>query len=107
MSPSTRGVRRPRKKSTQNFSCPPFSHAHADESTSLIYRHPCYHGRPMYIRSKDEAMTAMGAILELEGRSAQIIQATVKLALCLDPEARAFMVDVQAAVIEGGLDGLR
>lgn len=61
----------------------------------------------MYIRSKAEAMDAMGGILDLPERPAQIIQATVKLALCIDPEARAFMVDVQAAVIEGGLDGLR
>lgn len=61
----------------------------------------------MYIRSKSEAMDAMGAILELPGRPAQIIQATVKLAVCLDPEARMFMVDVQAALIEGGLDALR
>lgn len=61
----------------------------------------------MYIRSKTEAMDAMGAILEIQGRSAQIIQATVKLAVCLDPEARDFMVLVQAALIEGGLDALR
>jgi len=61
----------------------------------------------MYIRSKAEAMDAMGAILDLPGRPAQIIQATVKLALCLDIEARSFMVDVQAALIEGGLDALR
>jgi hypothetical protein len=61
----------------------------------------------MYIRSKAEAMDAMGAILELPGRSAQIIQATVKVALCLDIEARAFLVDVQAALIEGGLEALR
>lgn len=61
----------------------------------------------MYIRSKSEAMDAMGAILELPTRPAQIIQATVKVALCLDVEARAFMVDVQAALIEGGLEGLK
>jgi hypothetical protein len=61
----------------------------------------------MYIRSKAEAMDAMGAILELPTRPAQIIQATVKLALCIDVEARALMVDVQAALIEGGLEGLR
>jgi hypothetical protein len=61
----------------------------------------------MYIRSKAEAMDAMGAILELQGRPARIIQATVKLAVCVDIEARAFMVDVQAALIEGGLDALR
>src|SRR5437762_5438001 len=61
----------------------------------------------MYIRSKSEAMDAMGAILELPGRPAQIIQATVKIALCLDLEARSFMVDVQAALIEGGLEALK
>jgi len=61
----------------------------------------------MYIRSKAEAMDAMGAILELPGRPAQIIQATVKLAVCVDSEARDFMVLVQAALIEGGLDALR
>jgi len=61
----------------------------------------------MYIRSKAEALDAMGAILDLPTRPAQIIQATVKLALCTDLEARLFMVDVQAALIEGGLEGLR
>ena len=61
----------------------------------------------MYIRSKAEAMDAMGVILELDTRKAQIIQATVKLALCIVPDARAFMVDVQAAIIEGGLEGLK
>jgi len=61
----------------------------------------------MYIRSKAEAMDAMGAILEIQGRSAQIVQATVKLAVCIDPDARDFMVLVQAALIEGGLDALR
>ena len=61
----------------------------------------------MYIRSTAEAMDAMGAILELPTRQSQIIQATVKIALCLDREARAFMVDVQAALIEGGLEGLK
>ena len=61
----------------------------------------------MYIRSRDEAMGALSAILELPGRSQQIVQATVKVAMCLDPDARAFMLDVQAAIIEGGLDALR
>src|SRR5436190_16997958 len=61
----------------------------------------------MYIRSKAEALDALGAILDLPTRPAQIIQATVKLALCIDVEARALMVDVQAALIEGGLEGLR
>src|ERR1051325_2201602 len=61
----------------------------------------------MYIRSKAEAMDAMGAILELPGRSAQIIQATVKVRLCLALEARIFMLDLQAALIDGALEGLK
>ncbi len=61
----------------------------------------------MYIRSKDEAMAALAEILDLEGRSQQIVQATVKVALCLELEARRFMLDVQAGVIEGGLDAFR
>ena len=61
----------------------------------------------MYIRSKAEAMDALAAILELPGRPAQIIQATVQVALCLDLEARIFLLDVQATLIEGGLDALR
>src|SRR5437016_6104436 len=63
--------------------------------------------RVMYIRTREEAMGALSEILELPGRPQQIIQATVKVAMCLDPDARAFMLDVQAAIIEGGLDALR
>jgi hypothetical protein len=63
--------------------------------------------RIMYIRSREEAMGAMSAILELSGRPQQIVEATVKVALCLDPDARSFMLDVQATIIEGGLDALR
>ena len=61
----------------------------------------------MYIRSKAEAMDALAAILDLPGRPAQIIQATVKVALCLDLEARIFLLDVQATLIEGGLEALK
>jgi hypothetical protein len=61
----------------------------------------------MYIRSRDEALAAMSEILELPERPAQIVQATVKVALCLNAEARGLMLDVQAAIIEGGLDALR
>ncbi len=61
----------------------------------------------MYIRSKEEALGAMAAILELQGRPAQIVQATVQVAVCLELEARALMLDLQAAVIDGGLDAFR
>jgi hypothetical protein len=63
--------------------------------------------RAMYIRSRDEAMGAMSAILEIPGRPQQIVQATVQVAMCLDPDARSFMLDVQAAILSGGLDALR
>jgi len=52
-------------------------------------------------------MEALSAILGLPGRPQQIVEATVKVALCLDPGARSFMLDVQAAIIEGGLEALR
>ncbi len=61
----------------------------------------------MYIRTREEALDAMARILELPARPAQIVQATVQVALCVDPDARRLMVDVQAAIIEGGLDALR
>ena len=61
----------------------------------------------MYIRSRDEALDALGAILELPERRAQIVQSTVKVALCMTPEARTFMLDVQAGILSGGLDALR
>jgi hypothetical protein len=61
----------------------------------------------VYIRTRDEAMDALGAILELPERRAQIVQSTVKVALCMNPEARSFMLDVQAGILSGGLDALR
>lgn len=61
----------------------------------------------MFIRTKDEALEELAAILDLPERRAQIVQATVKVAACLTPEARTFMLDVQAGIIEGGLDALR
>ena len=61
----------------------------------------------MYIRTRDDAMDALGAILELPERRSQIVQSTVKVALCMTPEARGFMLDVQAGILSGGLDALR
>ncbi len=63
--------------------------------------------RPVYIRSREEALGAMSVILEIPGRPQQIVQATVQVAMCLDPEARDFMLDVQAALLSGGLEALR
>jgi hypothetical protein len=61
----------------------------------------------MYIRTRDDALDALGVILELPERRSQIVQSTVKVALCMTPEARSFMLDVQAGILSGGLDALR
>ncbi|HLF95148.1 MAG TPA: hypothetical protein VJB14_16890 [Planctomycetota bacterium] len=49
----------------------------------------------------------MAAVLALPERRQQIIQLTVRLAMCLDPEARNFLADCQAGLIEGGLEYMR
>ena len=49
----------------------------------------------------------MAAILALPERRQQIIQLTVRLAMCLEPEARDFLADCQAGLIEGGLEYMR
>src|SRR5262245_28491558 len=61
----------------------------------------------MMIRSKDEAMDALSAVLALTERREQIIQITVHVAMCLDPDARRFLMDSQAGLIEGGLEYMR
>ncbi|MBI2931988.1 MAG: hypothetical protein HYY16_10090 [Planctomycetes bacterium] len=61
----------------------------------------------MYIRNRDEALDALSAVLALPERRDQIIQITVKVALCLDPDARRFLADCAAGLIEGGLDYMR
>jgi hypothetical protein len=63
--------------------------------------------QPMYIRTREQALTALGEILELPERRAQIVQSTVQVALCVEPATRSFMLDVQAGILSGGLDGLR
>lgn len=49
----------------------------------------------------------MAAVLALPDRRQQIIQLTIRVAMCLDPEARSFLADCQAGLIEGGLDAMR
>jgi hypothetical protein len=57
-----------------------------------------------YIRTKDEAMDALGETLALPERRQQIIDVNVKIILCLHPEARTFMSDCLEGLIGGGLD---
>jgi hypothetical protein len=61
----------------------------------------------MYLRTREDAMTALGTILELPDRRARIVQSTVKVALCMTPEVRTFMLDVQAGILSGGLEALQ
>jgi len=61
----------------------------------------------IYIRNKAEALDAVAAVLALPERRQQIIQITVRLAMCLDPDARRFLADCQAGLIEDGLEAMR
>lgn len=59
-----------------------------------------------YLRSLDEAIDAVAAILELPSQRERLIQSTVKIMMCTHPEAREFLADSQALLIEGGLEAL-
>jgi hypothetical protein len=61
----------------------------------------------IYIRSKAEALDAVASVLALPERRQQIVQLTVRIAMCLDPAARSFLADCQAGLIEGGLEHMR
>jgi hypothetical protein len=61
----------------------------------------------MYIHNKEEALEALAAILALPERRTQIIQMSVKIMVCLDPEPRKFLVDCMATLIENGLEYMR
>jgi len=61
----------------------------------------------MYVRNKAEALDAVAAVLALPERRQQIVQLTVRIAMCLDPEARTFLADCQAGLIDGGLESMR
>jgi hypothetical protein len=56
----------------------------------------------IYIRSKAEALDAVAAVLALPERRQQIVQLTVRVAMCLDPEARRFLADCQAGLRRRG-----
>jgi hypothetical protein len=61
----------------------------------------------IYIRNKAEALDAVASVLALPERRQQIVQLTVRVAMCLEAEARAFLADCQAGLIEGGLEYMR
>jgi len=59
-----------------------------------------------YLRTLDDAIDAVAAILELPSQRERLIQSTVKIMMCTHPEAREFLADSQALLIEGGLEAL-
>jgi hypothetical protein len=59
-----------------------------------------------YIRTLDEAIDAVAAILDLPSQRERLIQSTIRIMTCLHPEPREFMADSQALLIEGGLEAL-
>jgi hypothetical protein len=61
----------------------------------------------IYIRNKAEALDAVASVLALPERRQQIVQLTVRVAMCLDSEARSFLADCQAGLVEGGLEYMR
>jgi len=61
----------------------------------------------IYVRNKAEALDAVASVLALPERRQQIVQLTVRIAMCLDAEARSFLADCQAGLIEGGLESMR
>jgi hypothetical protein len=61
----------------------------------------------IYIRNKAEALDAVASVLALPERRQQIVQLTVRVAMCLDSEARTFLADCQAGLVEGGLEYMR
>jgi len=52
-------------------------------------------------------MEALSEILALPERRLQIVQLTIRVATCVDSEARSFLADCQAGLIEGGLTQMR
>jgi hypothetical protein len=61
----------------------------------------------IYVRNKADALEALSEVLALAERNQQIVQITVRVATCMDAEARTFLADCQAGLIEGGLDRMR
>lgn len=59
-----------------------------------------------YLRTLDDVIDAVAAILELPSQRERLIQSTVKIMMCTHPEAREFLADSQALLIDDGLEAL-
>ena len=64
-------------------------------------------GLTMYLRTREQALDAMADILELRDRRDQLVESTVKIMLCLEPDTRTLLVDCQDFLVLGGLEGIR
>jgi hypothetical protein len=61
----------------------------------------------VYLHTREDALDAVAAILDLDDRREQILQSSVRILACLDPEPRSILADCQALLLEGGLEALR
>lgn len=59
-----------------------------------------------YLRTLEDAIDAVAAILELPTQRERLIQSTIRIMMCTHPEPREFMADSQALLLEGGLEAL-
>jgi hypothetical protein len=59
-----------------------------------------------YLRTLDEAIDAVAEILEMPSQRDRLIQSTVRIMMCVNPEPREFLSDSQALLIEGGLEAM-
>jgi hypothetical protein len=59
-----------------------------------------------YLKTVDEAIDAVAEILELPEQRDRIIQCTIRIMMCVNPEPREFLADSQALLLSGGLEAL-
>src|SRR3990167_7617422 len=67
----------------------------------------CYTVPVTFVRTREDALDALGEILDLEDRAVQIVRVTGLIGICLHEDPRRFLVDCQASLIENGLESLR
>ena len=59
-----------------------------------------------YLRTLDEAIESVAEILEMPSQRDRLIQSTIRIMMCVNPEPREFLADSQALLIEGGLEAM-
>lgn len=61
----------------------------------------------MYLRTISESRDALAGVLRLPDPRERLVQSTVQILLCLDPDPRRFLVDAQTYLVQDGLVTLR